>query len=161
MSTSQHTISAVVQNESGTLNRLVSLFRRRGFSLSSLNVGDCEEQDFSRLTLVVNGDDDTLQQCVTQLEKLIDVVNVTDLDPRFSVRRELALIKLGVGKDHRSEVLDVVKLMGGEVVHFELNSMTVELSAEPRHIDRLVKMLRPFGIREIARTGLVALGVDD
>src|SRR5271165_973101 len=90
----QHIVTALVQNEAGTINRLVSLFRRRGFSLASFNAGDCEESGFSRLTLLVNGNDEQVSQCILQLEKLIDVVECEDLGPEESVSRELALIRV-------------------------------------------------------------------
>jgi acetolactate synthase I/III small subunit len=155
----QHTITALVQNEAGTLNRLVSLFRRRGFSLASLNAGDCEQEGFSRLTLVVNGDDATLNQCVRQLEKLIDVVEVADLTPNDSVRRELALVQISASPEKRSEVLEIVHVMGAKVAWLSASHLTVELSDEPAKIDRLVDILRPYGIEEIVRTGLVAIHV--
>lgn len=155
----QHTISALVQNEAGTLNRLVSLFRRRGFSLASLNAGDCEQEGYSRLTLVVNGDDADLLQCLGQLEKLIDVVEVEDLGPTEAVRRELALVQVAADPDRRREIVDVVQIMGGKVVWLAPSSLAVEISDEPSKIDRMIDMLRPFGIQEIVRTGLVAMKV--
>lgn len=155
----QHTISALVQNEAGTLNRLVSLFRRRGFSLASLNAGDCEQEGYSRLTLVVNGDDADLLQCLGQLEKLIDVVEVEDLGPTEAVRRELALVQVAADPDRRREIVDVVQIMGGKVVWLAPSSLAVEISDEPPKIDRMIDMLRPFGIQEIVRTGLVAMKV--
>src|SRR5690606_20436775 len=109
-------VSALVQDEAGTLNRLVSLFRRRGINLASLNVGNCEQEGYSRLTLVVNGDDQALAICISQLAKLIDVVEVEDLGTADSVRRELALIQVSARPDQRSEVADLVALMGGKVV---------------------------------------------
>jgi acetolactate synthase I/III small subunit len=157
LSTGKHTITALVQNEAGTLNRLVSLFRRRGFSLASLNAGDCEQEGFSRLTLVVKGDDQTLTQCVQQLEKLIDVVEVADLAPAESVRRELALVQVKAGPRERREILEVVQLLGGKVAHLAPGSLTIELGDEPAKIDRLIGMLQPYGVTEVVRTGLVAM----
>ena len=159
MATAQHTITALVQNEAGTLNRLVSLFRRRGFSLASLNAGDCEQDGYSRLTLVVKGDDAVLTQCVRQLEKLIDVVEVDDLPIEHSVRRELALVQVGAQPGQRSEVLEIVNVLGGRVAHLAPTSMAIEFTEEPAKIDRLIEMLKPYGIQEVVRTGLVAMRV--
>ncbi len=156
----QHTITALVQNEAGTLNRLVSLFRRRGFSLASLNAGDCEQVGLSRLTLVVNGDDATMTQCVRQLEKLIDVVEVDDLHQDNSVRRELALIQVEAKAGQRSEVLEIVQIMNARVAHLAPERMTIEYAEEPVKVERLLKMLEPYGVSEIVRTGTVAMRVE-
>lgn len=153
----QHTITALVQNESGTLNRLVSLFRRRGFSLASLTAGDCELEGFSRITIVVNGDDAVLDQCERQLEKLIDVVKVEDLPYRQAVRRELALIRVDVPSGQRGEVVEIVDILGGQIAHLTANSLTIEFTGEPSKIEHLIEMLKPYGIGEIVRTGLVAM----
>jgi acetolactate synthase-1/3 small subunit len=158
--TAQHAITALVQNEAGTLNRLVSLFRRRGFSLASLNAGDCEQEGFSRLTLVVNGDESTLVQCVRQLEKLIDVVEVDDVQPHESVRRELALVQVQAAPGQRSEVLEIVQVLGAKVVHLAHDSMAIEFTDEPHRVDRLIDMLEPYGVKEVVRTGLVAMRVE-
>lgn len=136
MSTTRHTITALVQNEAGTLNRLVSMFRRRGFSLASLNAGDCEQPGFSRLTLVVTGDDDTLHQVVGQIEKLIDVVEVDDVRPEAAVLRELAVIQVAATVEQRREVIEIVNVFGGKVPHLSHSGMTVELTDEPLRIDR-------------------------
>jgi acetolactate synthase-1/3 small subunit len=161
LSTAQHTITALVQNEAGTLNRLVSLFRRRGFSLASMNAGDCEQEGFSRLTIVVNGDDRTLNQCVTQLEKLIDVVEVDDLKSHECLRRELALVKFQSDSQQRREALEVVHVLGGKVAHLAVESMTVEFIDDPIRIDRMISLLQPLGVVEVVRTGLVAIRVED
>ncbi|CAN5464384.1 acetolactate synthase small subunit [soil metagenome] len=157
--TRQHTITALVQNEAGTLNRLVSLFRRRGFSLASLNAGDCEQIGFSRLTMVVNGNDQVMTQCVRQLEKLIDVVEVDDLPDQQAVRRELALVQLSADAANRHEIVEIVQLMGGKVAWLAPEKMAVELTEEPSKIDRLIELVKPYGIQEIVRTGLVAMKV--
>ncbi len=155
----QHTITALVQNEAGTINRLVSLFRRRSFSLGSFNAGDCEDPGYSRLTMVVGGDEDVLSQCVKQLDKLIDVIEVEDLPFKQSVRRELALIRVDVPSGQRTEVIEIVRALGGKVSHLNVSSITVEFSDEPYKIDHLIEMLRPYGVGEVVRTGLVAMRV--
>ena len=155
--TQKHTITALVQNEAGTLNRLVSLFRRRGFSLGSLNAGDCEQPGFSRVTLVVNGDDNVLRQCMKQLEKLIDVVEVDDLQPHASVSRELALIKVEAKPGKRSEVLELLGLFNAKVAHVSEQHVTIEMTELPRRVNPLIRLLKPYGLTEVVRTGLVAI----
>ncbi len=156
----QHTITALVQNEAGTLNRLVSLFRRRNFSLASLTAGDCEVEGFSRITMVVNGDDHTMRQCVSQLVKLIDVVEADDLNPRTGIRRELALIKVAAGAKQRAEVAELAGLFAGKIVDVTEGSVALEVSEDPAKLDRLLKLLEPYGITEVARSGVVALHAD-
>lgn len=153
----EHIITALVQNEAGTLNRLVSLFRRRGFSLASLNAGDCEQSGFSRCTMVLNADQNELNQCLRQLDKLIDVVEVEDLPRNESVRRELCLVRVDAASGHRSEVVEIVNVLGGKIVHLTQKSVTVEFTDEPHKIEQLIHMLEPYGIGEIVRTGLVAM----
>lgn len=156
----QHTITALVQNEAGTLNRLVSLFRRRGFSLASLTAGDCEQEGFSRITIVVNGDDLVLRQCVAQLVKLIDVVEADDLKPNKGIRRELALIKVSSKPTQRAEIVELVGLFGGKVVHVTSDGLALEVSDDPDRINHLLKLLEPYGVQEITRSGVVALHMD-
>ena len=156
----RHTITALVQNEAGTLNRLVSLFRRRTFSLASLNAGDCEQDGLSRLTMVVNGDDQVLQQCVRQLEKLIEVVEVDDLPQASAVQRELALIQVSATPDKRREILEIAQVMRCEIANLSADHLTLECSAETTRLDQLIALLKPYGIRQIVRSGLVAIRVE-
>ncbi len=159
MSTTLHTITALVHNESGTLNRLASLFRRRMFSLSSLNAGDCEQEGFSRVTMVVEGDNNLLRQCVRQLDKLVDVVEVEDLPQAASVQRELAFFEVLATPENRRQVLDIADAMRCEVVHMEPETITLQVSAEPTRIDHINTLLAPFGIKQLVRSGLVAIRV--
>lgn len=159
MSTTLHTITALVHNESGTLNRLASLFRRRMFSLSSLNAGDCEQEGFSRVTMVVEGDNNLLRQCVRQLDKLVDVVEVEDLPQAASVQRELAFFEVLATHENRRQVLDIADAMRCEVVHMEPETITLQVSAEPARIDHINTLLAPFGIKQLVRSGLVAIRV--
>lgn len=156
----QHIVTALVQNEAGTINRLVSLFRRRGFSLASFNAGDCEEAGFSRLTLLVNGDDTEVGQCVRQLEKLIDVVECDDLGPDESISRELALIRVDPAPENRSAVIALAAEFLAQVVRECSTYVVLEVSDTPARIERLIDALRPFGLTEVARTGLVAIRVE-
>ena len=159
MSTRLHTISALVHNESGTLNRLSSLFRRRMFSLASMNAGDCEQDGLARVTMVVEGDDGDLRQCVRQLNKLIDVIEVEDLSGNDSVQRELAFFQVSAGVESRRSILEIAQVMHCDVVHLEPESITLQATAEPSRIDQVVALLEPFGITQIVRSGLVAIRV--
>lgn len=161
MSTRFHTISALVHNESGTLNRLSSLFRRRMFSLASMNAGDCEQEGLSRVTMVVQGDDNDLRQCVRQLDKLLDVIEVEDLNSNQSVQRELAFIQVSANVESRRAILDIAQVMHCEVVHLEPNSITLQVTADPNRIDQVVALLEPIGITQIVRSGLVAIRVNN
>jgi len=156
---SQHVITALVENEAGTLNRLVSLFRRRGFSLASLNAGDCEQPGYSRLTMVVEGDEGVLNQCLRQLEKLIDVVEVDPLHPAISVERELALVRVEPEEDQRGFVYAIATQLGARTSRVTDACIVVEASASQDEIERLIDTLKPYNVTEVVRTGLVALRV--
>jgi len=159
-STHQHTITALVQNEAGTINRLASLFRRRGFSLASFNAGDCEDPGFSRLTLVVNGDDVILTQCLKQLTKLIDVVECEDLTPEESVQRELALIRVEPNQEDRDTVYKIALEFMAKTPKATLKTVVVEISADIKEVERLIEALKPYNVTEIVRTGVVAMRVE-
>ena len=155
-----HTVSVLVQNETGTINRLVSMFRRRGFSLASFNAGDCEEPGYSRITFVVKADQNELQQVLRQVEKTIDVVAVEDLKPDGHVGREVALVRLRPLGDGRKAVYDVVMRAGARTPEATGAEMVVEYCGEPTKIEELIERLRPYGIVEIVRSGLVAIKVE-
>ena len=152
-----HLITLRVQNHVGTLNRLVSLFRRRSYSIASLTAGDCEEPGCSRLTLVVSGEGDVVDQCVHQMGKLIDVLEVEHVEPQAAVQRELALIQVSADPAHRREVLDIAAAMNSQVMHLSPETLTLSMSDMPSRIDSLIALLRPYGVIQIARSGLVAL----
>jgi acetolactate synthase-1/3 small subunit len=153
----QHVVTALVQNEAGTINRLVSLFRRRGFSLASFNAGDCEEPGFSRLTLLVNGDSEKVSQCLKQLDKLIDVVECEDIEPEQSVSRELALIRVEADPASRASVKGIAAEFLATIPKVTESSMVVEIASAPDQIEALVNALKPYNVTEIVRTGLVAI----
>ncbi len=155
-----HTISVLVQNETGTINRLVSMFRRRGFSLASFNAGDCEDPGFSRITFVVNADQSELTQVLRQVEKVIDVVEVEDLKPGQHVGREVALIRLRPQDDHRRSLYDMALRMGAKTPEATGREIVVEYTGEPYKIEQLIERLRPYDIVEIVRSGLVAIKVE-
>lgn len=155
-----HTVTALVQNETGTINRLVSMFRRRGISLASFNAGDCEQEGYSRLTLVVQGDQGILHQTLKQLEKLIDVVEVEDLEANYSLSRELALIRVDCSDRDREAVYNLVNEFYAKTPRSTHVSVFVEYTGATPEVERLIAALEPFGIKEIVRTGAVAIGVN-
>lgn len=155
-----HTVSVLVQNETGTINRLVSMFRRRGFSLASFNAGDCEEPGFSRITFVVNADDHELKQVLRQVEKVIDVVEAEDLKPGGHVGREVALVRLRPQDEQRRSLYDIVMRFGAKTPEATMRELVVEYCGEPYKIEELIDRLRPYGIVEIVRSGLVAIKVE-
>jgi acetolactate synthase-1/3 small subunit len=155
----QHTITALVQNESGTINRVVSLFRRRGFSLASFNAGDCEQPGFSRMTFVVNGDNAVLKQVLLQLEKLIDIVECEDLSPEEGVHREMALVRCQPSESQRSDLDKLVSEFMAKTPKANDKNVVVEFTGEVEEVERLIEALTPFNVSEIVRTGLVAMKV--
>ncbi|RYG46444.1 acetolactate synthase small subunit, partial [bacterium] len=150
---------ALVQNEAGTINRVVSLFRRRGFSLASFNAGDCEQPGFSRMTFVVDGDRATVGQVLKQLDKLIDVVECEDLPDETSVSRELALIKVAPAPDQRQALYGLVLEHYAKTPSANDGSVVVEFAGEVREVEQLIERLAPYNVIEIVRTGLVAIGL--
>ena len=157
----QHVVTALVQNEAGTINRLVSLFRRRGFSLASFNAGDCEENGFSRLTLLVNGSGAEVSQCLKQLDKLIDVVECEDLSPTQSVSRELALIRLDPAEGQRASIEGIAAEFLATIPRTTEKSIIIEIANSPDQIERMIEALKPYNVVEIVRTGLVAIKAED
>ena len=130
------------------------------FSLASLNAGDCEQEGYSRLTFVVNGDDNVLRQCLRQLEKLIDVVEVDDLPSKESLQRELALIQVKAAPEKRREILEIAQVMHCEVLHLGHDRLTLQCAEEVSKLDNLIALLKPYGIEQIVRSGLVAMRVE-
>lgn len=153
----QHTITALVQNEAGTINRLVSMFRRRGVSLASFNAGDCEQEGYSRLTLVVDGDESILNQTVRQLYKLIDVVEVEDLRTDHGIHRELALIRVDPGASQLERAQQVASEFEAKVPSVTETSVFVEFTGDPKQIEALIGALKPYNVAEVVRTGVVAM----
>ncbi len=156
----RHTITALVQNESGTINRVVSLFRRRGFSLASFNAGDCEQVGFSRMTFVVDGDHGVMVQVLRQLDKLIDVVDCESLEPDKSVSREMVLVRCAPRADQRESLYNLVLEFFGKTPAASETAVVVEFAGDLAEVERLIEALQPFGIQEIVRTGLVAIKLD-
>ena len=157
MDAQHHTIVALVLDKPGVLNRVASLFRRRGFNITSLAVGKSEQPRLSRMTFVVEGDDDTVEQMTKQLHKLIDVVRVSDISEGEIVARELALVRVHSTPATRSEIMQLVDIFRANIVDVAPNSLVIEVTGEEDKIEALCELLRPFGIREVMRTGRVAM----
>lgn len=153
----QHTLVALVQDRPGVLTRIASLFRRRGFNIASLAVGKSELPGLSRMTFVVNGDDYTVNQVTKQLDKLIDVIRVSDISSHEMVARELALIKVETTTASRGEIIQIVNLFRANIVDVGTQSMIIEITGEEDKINALNQLLQPFGVTEMHRTGLVAM----
>ena len=153
----KHTVAALVENRPGVLNRVASMFRRRGFNIDSLAVGTTEEEGVSRMTIVVEGPPEIADQVQKQLDKLIDVITVESLSEQEAVTRELALIKVAARPDQRREILDLIAIFRAQVVDVSSTTLIIQLTAAGDTLDALVENLRPYGIREMVRTGLIAL----
>ena len=152
-----HTIISLVQDKPGVLARVASLFRRRGFNIASLAVGHSEEPGLSRMTFVVEGDQYTVDQATKQLDKLVDIVKVSDISEADLVARELALIKVSITDQTRSQIIEIVQLFRAKIVDVGTMSLVVETTGEEAKIDALIELLQPFNITELMRTGRVAM----
>jgi acetolactate synthase-1/3 small subunit len=157
MTAHDHTIVALVQDRPGVLNRVSSLFRRRGFNISSLAVGKSEQPNLSRMTFVVDGDEATVEQVTKQLHKLIDVIRVSELTAEDVVARELALISVHATPATRSEIIQLVDIFRANIVDVSTHSLIIEITGEEDKINALYNLLRPFGVREVMRTGRIAI----
>ncbi len=153
----QHTIVALVEDRPGVLTRIASMFRRRGFNIASLAVGKSERPGLSRMTFVVDGDQNTVYQVTKQLDKLIDVILVSDTSADSIVSRELALVKVKTDPSTRGEVIQIVQLFRANIVDVGTQSMVIEITGEEDKINALSNLLEPFGIIELLRTGRVAM----
>ena len=153
----RHVITALVQNQPGVLAHVAGMFAARGFNIDSLVVGRTEEPELSRMTIVVVGDDRVLEQVRKQLEKLIPVVKVRDFVNVSYIERDLMLIRVHATPDKRTEVVELVNLFRGRVVDVARNSLLVELSGPEDKLEAFVELVRPYGIRELARTGVIAM----
>jgi acetolactate synthase-1/3 small subunit len=153
----RHTISVVVENKAGVLSRVANLFARRGFNIESLAVGVTEDPIISRMTIVVEGDEQVLEQIIKQLYKLIDTLKVYDLPTDRSVSRELVLIKVNAAEKDRQEITQIVDIFRGKIVDVADTSLTVEITGDEGKIQGAEKLLAKFGIRELVRTGKISL----
>ncbi|MDP6577294.1 MAG: acetolactate synthase small subunit [Dehalococcoidales bacterium] len=157
MATMKHTIIALVEDRPGVLTRMASLFRRRGFNIESIAVGHSELPNLSRMTIVVNGSANTLEQVRKQLNKVVDVVRVVDVSDGNITVRELALIKVRATSTTRSEIIEIADIFRASIVDVGSDSLTIEITGDEDKVESLLSLLRGFGIREIARTGRIAM----
>jgi len=156
-SNNTHIVTALVANKAGVLNRISGLFSRRGYNIESLSVASTEDEKLSRMTIVVNGDDYVLDQITKQLNKIFDAKHVTQLVAENSVMRELLLVKIRVKPEQRPELETTVNIFKAKTVDIYPNAMTLELTGEQGKIDGFIRMISPYGIIEMARTGITAL----
>jgi acetolactate synthase-1/3 small subunit len=153
----RYVLSALVQNHAGVLSRVSGLFSRRGYNIDSLTVGETQESGVSRMTIVVRGDEATIEQIQKQLEKLVEVGAVRRLESSKAVYRELALIKVSASHQNRSDILQIANVFRARIVDVSSEVLTVEVTGDQEKVDGLIELLAPYGIRELARTGIAAL----
>ncbi len=153
----KHTLAVLVENKAGVLSRVASLFARRGYNIDSLAVGVTEDPDISRITIVVHGDDHVVEQVTKQLNKLIDVIKVSDIGGDEAVERELALIKVAADANTRAEIIQIANIFRARIVDVAPKSMTVEITGDEGKVQAIEKLLRQFGIKELVRTGKIAI----
>ncbi|WP_114558468.1 acetolactate synthase small subunit [Desertihabitans aurantiacus] len=154
---STHTLSVLVADRPGVLARVSALFSRRGFNIDSLAVGPTEQEDISRITLVVEAEEHTVEQLTKQLNKLVEVIKIVELEPD-AVRQELMLIKVATDAATRSDVLEIIQLFKAKAVDATNEAIVVMATGSPEKLQALLTMLEPFGVRELVQSGLVALG---
>jgi acetolactate synthase-1/3 small subunit len=155
---STHTLSVLVENKPGVLTRVAGLFARRGFNIDSLAVGPTEHSDISRMTIVVTVDQLPLEQVTKQLNKLVNVIKIVELDRTQAVQRELVLVKVKADAASRTQVLEIVSLFRAKVVDVSTDSVTIEATGTSDKLAAMVKVLEPFGIKELVQSGMVAVG---
>jgi acetolactate synthase I/III small subunit len=154
----RHTLSVLVENKAGLLVRVAGLFARRGFNIDSLAVGPTEHEEISRMTIVVNCEDRPLEQVTKQLNRLVNVLKIVELDPAAAVQRELILVKVRADTETRSRVLETVTLFRAKVVDVAPDAVTVEATGNKEKLEALIRVLQPFGIKELVQSGMVAVG---
>ncbi len=152
-----HTLSVLVENKPGVLARVAGLFSRRGFNIDSLAVGPTEHGDVSRITLVTNLEGDMLEQLTKQLNKLIEVLKIVELEPG-AARRELIMVKVRTEPTSRGQVLEIIQIFGGKAVDITADTITIEATGSPDKLEAMLRLLEPYGIKELVQSGLVAIG---
>jgi acetolactate synthase-1/3 small subunit len=155
---STHTLSVLVEDKPGVLARIAGLFSRRGFNIESLAVGQTEQPDVSRMTIVVNVHDSPLEQVTKQLNKLVEVIKIVELEDSAAVVRELLLVKVKADADSRGQVLEIVQLFKAKVVDVATDAITIQITGNQGKIEDFLRILEPFGIRELVQSGMVAIG---
>jgi len=157
MAATKHTLVALVADQPGVLNRVASLFRRRGFNIQSITVGHSETPGVSRMTIVADGSNTSVEQVRKQLDKLVETIKVTDITTEDRVERELALIKVKSTSATRSEIIQIVDIFRANIVDVSLDSLTVEVTGDENKMDSLLNLLQGFGVKEVCRTGKIAM----
>ena len=153
----RHTISVLVENKFGALTRIAGLFSGRGYNVDTLNVAPTQDADTSRMTIVTHGADDTIDQIIKQLNKLVDVLEVRDFSEGEYVDRELVLVKVGVDSKTRSEIMQIVGIFRAKIVDVQPKSLTIEITGNESKIEKFIALMKTFGIKELTRTGKIAL----
>lgn len=153
----RHTISVLVENKFGVLTRVAGLFSGRGYNIDTLNVAPTHDPTMSRMTIVTRGDDATLEQIVKQLNKLVEVIKVTDYREGEYIDRELVLVKVAVDSKTRSEVMQITDIFRAKIVDVQAASLTIEVTGDEAKVEKFIELMGPFGITELTRTGKVAL----
>jgi len=153
----KHTISVLVENRFGAFNRVATMFSGKGFNIHSISIGETETPEVSRMTIVTEGDDKIIEQIVKQLNRLIDTIKVIDLTGQNRVERDMALITVFYQKGTRAEITNICEIFRGNVVDINNKTLTLEITGPPDKIDAVVNVLEPYGIKEMARSGTVAL----
>jgi acetolactate synthase I/III small subunit len=151
------TISVLVENHAGTLSRIAGLFSSRGYNITSLTVGETEDPTVSRMTLVVEGDDSVIEQVIKHLNRLIDVIKVIDFGNDPLIERELVMVRVDSSKSNRHEIVELADIFGATVAHVSATSITFELSSTCEKANNFVNLIRPYGIKELIRTGKIAM----
>jgi len=153
----KHTISVLVDNKPGVLARIAGLFSGRGYNIDSLSVGETQDPTVSRMTIVSKGDDSIIEQITKQLNKLIDVIKVQDFQGKEFVDRELLLLKVSCSSQNRSEIMQIVDIFRAKIVDVNHNTLIIEITGPDKKVNAFVDLMKPFGVKEIARTGKVAM----
>jgi acetolactate synthase, small subunit len=151
------TISVLVENHSGTLSRIANLFSARGYNISSLTVGETEDPSVSRMTIVVGGDENVIEQVVKHLNRLIDVIKVIDFGNSPLIERELILVRIDSTKANRHEIVELADIFGATVAHVSAASITFELSSTCEKVNDFINLIKPYGVKELIRTGKIAM----
>lgn len=153
----RHTISVLVENKFGVLSRVANLFSGRGFNIDSLCVGETDDPTTSRMTIVTRGDDKIIEQIEKQLNKLIDVIKVTDMSKESHIERELVLIKVNTEDNKRPEIMEIVNIFRAKIIDVSQVTLTIEITGDEDKINAIIQLLNPFGIKELVRTGKIAI----
>lgn len=152
----KYTISILVENHPGVLSRVSGLFARRSFNIDSLAVGITDDPTVSRITIIVDGNEYTVEQVEKQLNKLIDVIKLKTLSPTETISRELMLVKVSASATERGDIMNIVRITNGKICDISRTTMTIEASDTTEHLENLLELLRPYGIKEVVRTGTIA-----